>query len=48
MEDSRINAGNILKHPWFKDMDENIQIFNDGEKQYIKSEYIFKEGNDES
>lgn len=43
LEDSRLNCGAILKHPWFKDIDEGIAIFNDMEKQYIQSEYVYKD-----
>lgn len=31
----------VLKHTWLRNVETNINIFNDGEKQVIKKEFVY-------
>lgn len=39
----RLTVEQILVHPWFKDYDENLQLFNDQERDMIKKEYTYND-----
>ena len=37
----RLTANEVLAHPWLKDIDENIDIFDEQEKQLILKEFTY-------
>lgn len=37
----RLTVDKVLKHAWLKNVEENINIFNDGEKQLINKEFVY-------
>lgn len=37
----RFTISDILSHPWFDDMDEDIELFNDQEKEKILREFTY-------
>jgi len=39
----RSPVSDILKHPWFTDIDKTIQIFNEQEKAQIRKEFTYNE-----
>lgn len=39
----RLTIPEILNHPWLKDYDHNLQLFNDQEREMIKKEYTYND-----
>lgn len=37
----RLTANEVLSHPWLKDIDENIDIFDEQEKQLILKDFTY-------
>ena len=37
----RISISKILSHPWFNDMDEDLEIFNQEERDVVKKEFVY-------
>lgn len=40
----RLSCRKILRHPWLRDMDPQVQLFNDEERKMIKKEYTYNDG----
>lgn len=40
----RLSVRKILKHPWLRQMDSSVQLFNDEERKMIKKEYTYNDG----
>jgi len=39
----RFSYDQIYSHPWLKDLDESLQLFNDQEREMIKKEYTYND-----
>lgn len=39
----RLTINQILSHKWLEDVDENIELFTEQEKEYIKKEFTYQE-----
>jgi len=39
----RITVSEILSHKWLQDVDENLQLFTEQEKDYIKNEFTYND-----
>ena len=39
----RITIRKIYKHPWFQNIDNTVQLFNDNERELIKKEYTYND-----
>ena len=37
----RLTANEVLSHPWFKDVNEEIDIFDEQEKQLILKDFTY-------